>query len=123
MARPLITDLDFYRIGDTTGPGLDAVRVSIDIAVTSRDGIDGVSGSPNGGASVRASIYRLRRTASQWWRLPRGSAYSAELMVRNDHGGDWLIEPEQHMPLRQYRELVREVNPLLVFSLVRLVSG
>jgi hypothetical protein len=120
MPETPVTSLDPYRI---SGAGLDAVRPGIDVAVTSVNGLDWVDGSPTGGMSTRASIYRLRRPTSRWWRLPAGSPHSTQLVIRNDHGSHWLIEPATGMPLAQYRELLRDVNALFVLTLLHSVSG
>jgi hypothetical protein len=114
MSEALFTGLDLYRIGNAAGPGLDSVRTGIDISVISVDGVDWVEGTPNGGASTRSSTYALRRPSSRWWRLPAGSPYSSLLIVRNDHGSHWLIEPANTMPHDGYRDLLWGLNGLFV---------
>ena len=110
----LVTALDLYRIGDAGGPRLDAVRPGIDVSVKLVKGTNWVEGTPNGGASTRSSIYPLRRASSRWWHLPAGSPYSSQLMVRNDHGHHWLVEPATDMPLNAYEDLLRTLNGLFV---------
>lgn len=110
----LTTTLDLYRIGDAGGPRLDAVRPGIDVSVKPVNGVVWVDGTPNGGGSVRSSIYSLRRASSRWWRLPAGSPYSSQLVVRNDHGNHWLVELASDMPLAAYENLLRTLNGLFV---------
>jgi hypothetical protein len=110
----LTTALDLYRIGDAAGPRLDAVRPGLDVSVKPVNGVDWVDGTPNGGASMRSSIYPLRRASSRWWLLPAGSPYSSQLVVRNDHGNHWLVEPATDLPLDAYENLLRTLNGLFV---------
>lgn len=110
----LATTLDLFRIGDATGPGLDMVWPGPHVSVKLVDGFNLAEGSPNGGASTRSSIYALRRASSRWWRLPAGSKYSSRLIVRNDHGSHWLIEPATGMRLDAYEDLLRTLNGLFV---------
>jgi hypothetical protein len=110
----LTTALDLYRVGDAGGPRLDAVRPGIDVSVKPVNGVDWVDGTPNGGASTRSAIYPLRRASSRWWHLPAGSPYSSQLILRNDHGNHWLVEPATDMPLDVYENLLRALNGLFV---------
>lgn len=114
MSGILVTTLDLYRIGTVDGPGVVAVRPGIDISVRLIDGVDWVSGTPDGGVSLRSSAWPLRRSTSRWWRLPIGTPYSGQLAIRNDHGHHWLVEPATGMPLGEYRALLRALGAFFV---------
>ena len=117
--RPLFTPVDLYRIGDSAGAHLDAVRPGEDIVVRSVGEIVWVAGTPNGGASVRASIYRLKRPGNRWWRLPAASPFAASLVIRNDNRDHWLIEPAEDMALTSYTAALRALDALFVPNLLR----
>ena len=114
MAGTFLTGIDLYRIGDARGPALEAVRPGIDVVVRSFDGVDFVTQTPDGGASTRSDTYALRRATSRWRRLPAGCVYSRRLVIRNDHGHHWLIEPATMMPLSAYRDLLRALGALFL---------
>ncbi len=114
MTEHYFTAIDLFRIGDAGGPVVDRVRVGLDVEVITIRGTEWVVESPGGGMSTRSAAYPLRRPSSRWWRLPAGSPISYGLVVRNDHGHHWLIEPAVRMPLDTYRGLLRRLGGYFV---------
>lgn len=101
-----ITPVDLYRAGNATGPKMDHVRPNRDIAVIQQNGVAWVNPS-SGGVSTRE---RMHWRFQGWWRIPKGTAFSDLLTVRNDHGDHWSWEPAQSMELAEYVRLLAALN-------------
>jgi hypothetical protein len=101
-----VTPVDLYRAGNATGPRMDHVRPNRDIAVTQQNGVDWVH-PLSGGISTREQPYWAFRG---WWRIPKGTAFSDLLTVRNDHGDHWSWEPARSMELAEYVRLLEGLN-------------
>ena len=100
------TPIDLYRAGNTTGPRMDHVRPNRDIIVLQQNGVDWVS-PLSGGVSTRERVYWPFRS---WWRVPKGTAFTDLLTLRNDHGDHWIWEPTQGMEFAEYLRLLETLN-------------
>ena len=101
-----ITPVDLYRAGNAAGPRMDHVRPNRDIVVVLQGGAAWVN-PLCGGISTREKTYWVFRW---WWRIPRGTAFSDRLTVRNDHGDHWNWEPTQGMEFAEYLRLLAALN-------------
>lgn len=108
------TTIELHRIGTSLAGDLSTVRAGVDIVVYPNNGTDWVLGTPNGGASTTAMRWKLRESASRWWRLPVGTPYDDLLIIRNDRGNHWLWEPAADMPLTDYRAMLTAVSQFFV---------
>jgi hypothetical protein len=98
--------MDLYRAGNGAGPRMEHVRPNRDIAVLQRSGVDWVD-PQCGGISTRERAFWPFRF---WWRIPKGTAFSDRLTIRNDHGDHWVWEPAQAMELSDYVQLLASLN-------------
>jgi len=105
------TPRDLFRAGNASTAGLDRVR-PVDVTIYVRDGIDWVRHG-SGGISTYDTIDPTLK--GKWWRLPAGSEYDEMvLLIRNDEGDHWAVEPARDMPLGAYRSALAGVNALFV---------
>jgi hypothetical protein len=99
------TTTDLYRRGNATGPRMTHVRIGKDIVTYSRGGIDWVMAFSGG-----VSTFSTQGPGKNWWLLPRGSDYSDELDVVNDHGNHHSWEPNSDLPLADFLAFLASVE-------------
>jgi len=58
------------------------------------------------------STFAQPRPGKAWWMLPAGTPYPDLLLLNNDHGDHFLWEPAAYMPLEQYLDVLRTLEPL-----------
>jgi hypothetical protein len=100
------TTTDLYRMGSTSSPRMDHVRLGKDIAPFEKDGVLWVAARSGG-----VSTFSMQGFRRNWWRLPQGYAYPDALSVVNDHGNHYSWEPRVEMPVADYVALLAAVNP------------
>jgi hypothetical protein len=101
------TTTNLYRRGNASGPRLTKVRIGKDIATYQRGGIEWIAARSGG-----VSTFSARGPGENWWLLPRGSIYPADLHVVNDHGDHYNWEPNVDMPLSTLISLLASMEPL-----------
>lgn len=92
-----------YRRGNATSPRVDHVRPSTDIAVISQGGVGWVLRQSGG---VSCFDYTPPPGTGRIWLLPAGAPYPDELYLRDDGNGHWSWEPENDMPLADFRAIL-----------------
>ena len=100
-----VTPVDLYRSGNAAGPRMDRIRPT-DIQIIQKNAVDWVDPATGGISTFDQQIWAART----WWMIPKGTAFSDLLVVRNDHGSHWLWEPAQAMELAEYRKLLADLN-------------
>jgi hypothetical protein len=102
------TDRDLYRNGNKTSPRMDNVRDK-DVTIYQKDGKDWVQ-ALSGGISVYA--YNQVPSGNNWWKLPAGSNVPEGLNLTADLSvpGHWLFEPDEDMPLDEYKKSLTSTN-------------
>jgi hypothetical protein len=98
-----------YRIGDQIGPGLELIRLGLDVAVIRVSGMDWVL--PNtGGVSTRLWPHPLRNPHDRWWVLRAGTTVPASLSVFCNGRNHVSWEPAYHMLLGDYVNVLGSMN-------------
>ena len=99
------TTTDLYRRGNAAGPRLARVRVGKDIVPFRKNGVDWVAAHSGG-----VSTFSVRGPGKNWWHLPAGYDYPAEISVINDHGNHYNWEPSVDLPLSVFIEFLESVE-------------
>jgi len=105
------TTVALYRLGNGSGPRLDAVRsmktghAKDDVVVFGKDGKHWVKAG-SGGISTFSTAQRKKDE----WVLNRGASYPETLKLVNDHGSHWSWEPSADMPLDDYKTALHAVG-------------
>src|SRR5207248_8938929 len=60
------------------------------------------------------STFSVQGSGMNWWCLPAGFDYPAELWVVNDHGNHYNWEPSVDMPLADFLTWLTSVEPAFV---------
>src|SRR5262245_27729457 len=100
------TTTDLYRRGNAAGPRMGRVRVGKDIVTYQKNGVDSVAARSGG-----VSTFSSQGAGHNWWMLPSGYDYPAELFVVNDHGNHYNWEPSVDMTLKDFVALLESVEP------------
>jgi len=95
---------DVFRMGNTSSPRIDNVRVPTDIKP---DAAGNVTGPGQGGASSSADP----RSEKPWWKYPMTASTPDRIVIRNDHTTHWQWEPDGTMPLGTYIDRLRASIP------------
>ena len=105
------TPIPLYRQGNATSPRMDNVRPNKDIATFEENGVIFVmttlaDGTSPGGISTFATIGR----GKNWWKLDPSTDIAAELKLVNDRDHHWLWQPQEIMPLENYKTALRQIG-------------
>ena len=105
------TTISLYRMGNSSGPKMDAVRIKLpdpDIdCFTDTSGTVWVKAGTGCVSSWETPKTGLRGKS---WRIPAGTPYSDRLRVWTDEPGHWLWEPVQDMRLAEFLDDLAEIN-------------
>jgi hypothetical protein len=101
------TPVALYRRGNTTSARLDHVRLGIDVASFTRNGVEWVTGR-SGGVSTFATD--PPPGTGRIWTLDAGTTYPETLYLYNDQGDHWSWDPAIDMLLADYRDALAVVN-------------
>ena len=105
------TTVPLYRLGNGSGPRLDAVRstktghAKDDVIVFDKDGKHWVKTGSGG-----ISTFSMAQRKKDEWVLDKGASYPETLKLVNDHGSHWSWEPSVDMPLADYKMALRAVG-------------
>jgi len=82
------------------------VRLGKDIVIYQKGNIAWVAARSGG-----VSTFSVQGSGMNWWCLPAGFDYPAELWVVNDHGNHYNWEPSVDMPLADFLTWLTSVEP------------
>jgi hypothetical protein len=99
------TITDLYRRGNAAGPRMARVRIGKDIVIYQNQGVDWVRAHSGG-----VSTFSVQGPGRNWWLLPAGFDYPADLSVVNDHGDHYSWEPNIDLPLTDFMALLASVE-------------
>ena len=100
------TTTDLYRRGNASGPRMTRVRIGKDIVTYQKNGIEWVAARSGG-----VSTFSVQGPGKNWWLLPVGFDYPAEILVVNDHGNHYNWEPIVDLTLLDFLALLASVEP------------
>ncbi|MBK9991045.1 MAG: hypothetical protein IPP19_09995 [Verrucomicrobia bacterium] len=107
---------ELYRVGSSSSPKLDRVRIPRDIAFTNtyqengmvwiRAGLHGASLFTLNGIKEKMQFFDPEDMV---WQLPRTINVPFGLGMKNDHSDHYVIHPLQNMPLDEFKGKVAEL--------------
>lgn len=98
--------VDLYRGGNSTSPRMDNVREQ-DIVWYLNDGQQWVVGK-KGGISTTS---KPPVPGKNWWKIPKGTKYSDEIYLENDHDNHWRWAPAKNMSRSHFKGLMQNLHP------------
>ena len=115
---------ELYRVGSTSSPKLDRIRIPRDVSFNQTYQSDGLTWIRPGKHGV--SLFTLKGIkekmaffdpADTVWQLPKVVNLPITLGITSDHGEHYLIYPLQNMPLDEFKgevaKIARQANAYL----------
>jgi hypothetical protein len=103
--------ISLYRQGNANSPRMDNVRPDKDIATFEEKGVIFVTTTLQDGASPGGiSTFATPGRGKNWWKLDPGTDIPRQLKLVNDRENHWLWQPNEIMPLEDYKIALRQIG-------------